>query len=292
MMEMESVDSIYERPSRVLACGSKTFYLGARTFVMGILNVTPDSFSDGGRFLGLDSAVSRAEQLIRDGADIIDIGGESTRPYSQMVSPEEELERILPLVKALVKRGIRNISIDTRNASTAMVCLDEGASWINDVSGLSHDRDMITAVRNADVLVLMHARGTPDVMQTGDIKYQNVVDEVRDFLRERVLYASENGIDTRRILVDPGIGFGKKLVHNLDLIRRLHAFQDIGIGVLCGPSRKAFIGELTGIKEPSERDIPTLGAVACSVLAGTDMVRVHNVKATVEALKVIDALAR
>jgi dihydropteroate synthase len=273
-----------------LQCGDRLLPLGQRTLVMGILNLTPDSFSDGGLFTGTDAALARAEQMLAEGADVIDIGGESTRPFAAPVSPQEELARILPVVRALCLRGIRNLSIDTRNASTWRACQYEGASWLNDVSALTHDEDMVKVAQRADVVILMHAKGTPDVMQKGEISYDNVVTDVAGFLRQRIELANQAGISSERILVDPGIGFGKKLAHNLALIRGLQELKGLGAGILCGTSRKAFIGELTGLKIASERDAASLGALSASVLAGADMVRVHDVKAAVQALKIIDAI--
>ncbi len=275
---------------RIIKCGNRVFELGTRTFVMGILNATPDSFSDGEQFLNINSALKRAESMLQAGVDVIDIGGESTRPFAPVVSLQEELARILPIVKALIYQGIGNLSIDTRNAATAKACLEEGASWINDVSAFSHDKKMLEAARNADVVVLMHSKGSPQEMQRGHIVYDDVVAEIAAHLKNRVAYAVKNGFEAKRLLVDPGIGFGKMLAHNLELIKNLHRFQGIGAGVLCGLSRKAFLGELTGVVEAGERDNGTLGALAWAAGAGADIVRVHNVKAALEALKVIDAL--
>ncbi len=258
--------------------------------VMGALNVTPDSFSDGGSYFNTDTAIAHAEQMAEDGADVIDIGGESTRPFAQPVSPREELSRVLPVVRGLVARGIRNISIDTRNASTAHACLGEGASWINDVSAFSHDQDMVHVAKNADCVVLMHARGTPDIMQAGEIAYGDVVQQIREYLIERVNFAISQGIERKKILVDPGIGFGKKLAHNIAITKNLSAFANIGAGVLYGPSRKAFIGEITGIKDAAQRDFATMAPIAIAELQGVTMVRVHNVKATVEMLSVLKQL--
>ncbi len=274
----------------MLKCGDRELLLGTRTFIMGILNITPDSFSDGGKFLSLDAALKQTDLMLQSGVDIIDIGGESTRPFAAMVSPAAELALVLPVIKALIAQGINNLSIDTRNASTAKACLEEGVSWVNDVSAFSHDEKMWEAAKHADVVVLMHSRGTPPEMQKGTIVYDNVVLDIAAYLKNRVQFAVEKGFSAQRILVDPGIGFGKKLLHNLDLIKKLDHFQGIGAGVLCGLSSKAFIGELTGITQANQRDNATLGALAWAVSAGADMVRVHNVKAVSEMLKVVDAL--
>jgi len=257
---------------------------------MGILNITPDSFSDGGDFLNADAALREAEQMIEWGADVVDIGGESTRPFAKPVPPEEELARVLPIVRVLVNHGIRQLSIDTRNASTARACFQEGVTWLNDVSAFTHDPLMIEAAKNFETVILMHSRGTPESMQAGNIAYDDVVSEVYRFLQERVQVAMYAGIEKSKLIVDPGIGFGKRLEHNLALIRSLSKFQGLGSSVLCGLSRKAFIGELTGLKDPKERDAATIGAICMASSFGADIVRVHDVKGAVHALKIVDAL--
>lgn len=277
---------VFKRP--ILKCGKNNFTLGERTYVMGILNVTPDSFSDGNLFVQTSKAIAQAELMIEYGADVIDIGGESTRPFSTPVSDEEEQKRVLPVIKALIKNGICNLSIDTRNSRTAQACLDEGVSWINDISAFEFDHQMVDVAKKADCVILMHARGLPENMQSGDLHYADVVGEIHKYLSRRVEFAISKGLDKNCILVDPGIGFGKKLEHNLVLIKKLNDFVGVGAGVLCGMSRKAFIGELTGITNAFERDNATMGALSWSVFSGADLVRVHNVKASVEVLKVVD----
>lgn len=277
----------------MIRCGDRAFDLSERCLIMGVLNVTPDSFSDGGQFAAADSALAQAQMLFEQGADIVDIGGESTNPYvSKPVDSALELERILPIVKGLVKRGMRALSIDTRHAETARICLSEGASWVNDVSAFTYDPQMVHVARSAEAVVLMHARGTPEVMQKGEIIYDDVVGEVAAYLRERVAFCKANGIDSARIIVDPGIGFGKRLEHNIALLRGLDSLRGLSAGVLSGVSRKFFLGEITGIKEPIQRDWATLGAVAHSVMLGANIVRVHNVKATKDMLKVFETLRR
>lgn len=275
-----------------LRCGDRELPLGTRTFVMGIVNVTPDSFSDGGRALDVDDAVSHALSLLEDGADVLDLGGESTRPGSKPVSPEEETARVLPVVEALVSRGVRCLSVDTRNASTAKACLEAGASWLNDVSALSHDEDMPEVAAGFDAVILMHARGEPETMQKGVIHYDDVVEEVALYLEERVALAVSRGVPKERLLVDPGIGFGKRGGHNLELTRGLARLSSIAGGVLYAPSRKRFLGELAGVSVPAERDAATVGAVCYAALHGADVVRVHDVRSAVHALRVVDALAR
>lgn len=277
----------------MIKCGDAEFDLEREFLVMGILNVTPDSFSDGGLYSSSDKAVERALELFEEGADVIDIGGESTNPFhSEPVSPKEETSRVLPIVKALVKKGFRRICIDTRHADTASACLSEGASWINDVSALTFDSCMVKAVMPADALVLMHSRGTPQEMQKGVIEYDDVVGQVRGYLKQRVDFCEAHGISRARIIVDPGIGFGKKLAHNIALLQGMESLKGIAAGVLSGVSRKSFLGEITKIQNPKDRDFATLGAVLHSMLNGANVVRVHNVKATREMLKVFQTLTK
>ena len=275
-----------------LRCGDRVFALGARTHVMGVVNVTPDSFSDGGAFSDAGAAVAHGERLLAEGADVLDVGGESTRPGAAPVSPADEQARVLPVVRGLVARGARAISVDTRNASTARACLDAGAAWINDVSALRHDPAMVEAARRADAVVLMHMRGDdPRTMQSG-VAYDDVVVEVRAFLAARVAAAVAGGVAADRIVVDPGIGFGKELAHNVALLRRADALRGVGAALLVGPSRKRFLGALAGIDDAAQRDGATAGAVAWLATRGVDFVRVHDVRRAVEALRVVDALAR
>ncbi|MBL4819280.1 MAG: dihydropteroate synthase, partial [Deltaproteobacteria bacterium] len=230
------------------------------TRVAGILNLTPDSFSDGGNYFKLDKAVRHAHRMLEAGADLIDIGGESTRPGSQIIAPEEEVERVLPVVKALVSDGISQISIDTRNAKTAFACLKAGATWINDVSAFTHDPKMVFAARDAEGVILMHMRGTPQNMQQGPIIYSDVIGEIKTYLAERIEYALNNNLRREQIIIDPGIGFGKTLEHNIEILCRLDELKTLG-PVMVGPSRKRFIGELTGVSNAAERDFGTVGAV-------------------------------
>jgi dihydropteroate synthase len=269
-----------------LRCGDRSFALGARTFVMGIVNVTPDSFSGDGRAL-VDVAVAHALRLLDEGADLVDVGGESTRPGATPVAPDDELARVLPVVRALVARGVRCISVDTRHASTARACLDAGASWINDVSALD-DAAMPSVAARADALVLMHWRKAASHDAKGDhVAYVDVVEEVRSFLAQRVALS---GLPAERVVLDPGIGFGKSVDDNLALLK---AGRSLGAhAVLLGPSRKRFIGALSGVDDASQRVAGSLGAVAVAAMHGADFVRVHDVKQAVECLKVVDAAVR
>jgi dihydropteroate synthase len=271
--------------------GDRVFDCGERTLVMGVLNVTPDSFSDGGRFFGPVLATRHAVQMVADGADIVDVGGESTRPGSDAVPAAEEMRRVLPVIERLVEEipGVP-ISIDTRKPEVAAAALEAGASIVNDVSA-GRSPGMFDVVRGAGAaMVLMHMKGEPKTMQEQP-RYEDVVGEVRGFLHERVEAAGFAGIDAARMAVDPGIGFGKDLQHNLVLMRHLDALLDLGRPVLVGPSRKRFIGALLDLPE-SERVEGTAGAVAWLVARGAHVVRVHDVKEMVRVVRVVDAIAR
>jgi dihydropteroate synthase len=274
-----------ERPT--LTCGDRALKLGARTFVMGVVNVTPDSFSDGGDLPTLDAALAHARALLEAGADVLDVGGESTRPGAAAVSVAEEQDRVIPLVEALAAEGVRSISVDTRNAATARAARAAGAAWLNDVSALTWDEEMPAAARAFDAVVLMHARGTPETMQAGVIEYDAVVDDIAAYLAARL---DESGLDPARVLVDPGIGFGKRLEHNVALTRGLERVRGRAAGVLYGPSRKRFLGEITGVDEAARRDPATHAAVALAAGWGADVVRVHDVGGAVQAVRVSDAL--
>ncbi|MFZ9887359.1 MAG: dihydropteroate synthase [Myxococcota bacterium] len=273
-------------------CGFREFLLGTRTHVLGVVNVTPDSFSDGGHTLDVDRAIQHGTRMMAEGADIVDVGGESTRPGAVPVGEETEIARVVPVIEGLVRAGVTAISVDTRNAATARAAVRAGARWLNDVSALQHDPQMIEVAPEFDAVILMHARGDPATMQEVPIVYEDVVGEVRRFLEQRVAYAVAHGVAAEKLLVDPGIGFGKLLEHNLALSRSLDLLRGDAAGVVYGPSRKRFLGELTGIRVPAERDRATLGAVSFAASRGADIVRVHDVKGTVEALQVVDALAR
>ncbi len=261
-----------------------------RVRVMGVLNATPDSFSDGGRFVDRSAAIAAALAMADEGADIIDIGGESTRPAALPVDPEEEKERVIPLITALRRESPSlRISIDTRNASTARHALDAGADMVNDVSALS-DPAMAPLIAHAGVpLVLMHLRGTPQTMQR-DTHYDDLLGNLSDFLAERAKSATEAGIPGDRILVDPGFGFGKSPRGNEEILRQLKALTSLGLPLLVGMSRKRFIGERTGVVLPDARLAGSLAAAVAAALAGASVVRVHDVRATREALAVASAL--
>lgn len=270
--------------------GDRAFDSSERTLVMGILNVTPDSFSDGGTFLDRATAVAHATLMVDDGADILDVGGESTRPGSDPVPADEELSRVRPVIERLVEQHPAiPVSIDTRKADVAAEALDAGATIVNDVSG--SDPEMFDVVREREAaVVLMHMRGDPKTMQEAP-HYDDVVGEVHEYLRQRIEAAELAGIDPERIAVDPGIGFGKDLDQNLELMRGVGALLDLGRPVLVGPSRKRFIGAILDLPE-DERVEGTIGAVVWMVGQGAHIVRVHDVREVVRAVRVADAIAR
>jgi dihydropteroate synthase len=257
--------------------------------IMGILNVTPDSFSDGGEFFEFGGAVDHGLEMARDGAAIIDIGGESTRPGAKSMPAAEQIRRVVPVIEALAERTDVPISIDTHDIEVARAALDAGAAIINDITALAGERMAELAAGQEVPVVLMHMQGTPATMQL-EPTYSDVVTEVRDFLVERAGRAEREGIPHQRIFIDPGIGFGKTLHHNLLLLRNLDKLVATGYRVLVGPSRKAFIGKLTGWETPSDRVFGTAAAVAICAAAGVSIVRVHDVAEMRDILKVAQAI--
>jgi dihydropteroate synthase len=258
---------------------------------MGVINVTPDSFSDGGEFFEKERAVDQALHFAADGADLIDIGGESTRPYSKGISAEEEMNRVIPVIEALKKELTLPISIDTLKSQVAREALRCGASMVNDIGALRSDPGMASVVADAGVpVILMHMKGTPADMQAHPT-YDDVAAEIIDFLRKAIDQAVSWGIRRERIIVDPGIGFGKTFDHNLEILRELGRFQCLDAPILVGSSRKAFIGRILD-KKVHERDTGTMATVAAAVMNGAHIVRVHNVKQAVETVRVIDAIKR
>jgi len=271
----------------------KEYDLSRRTLVMGVLNITPDSFSDGGQFLEPRKAVEQGRRLVDEGADILDVGGESTRPGSRPLPPEEELRRVIPVIEELSGKISIPISIDTRKAGVAEGALQAGAEMVNDVSALRHDGDMAEVVARWKVpVVLMHMRGTPETMQT-DPHYDDLIGEIRGFFRERMDFAISRGIAREGIILDPGIGFGKSLEegHNLILLKHLRSFQDLGQPLLVGTSRKAFLGRILNLP-PGEREEGTLATVAVAIQNGANIVRAHEVKRTRRVVQVADAILR
>jgi dihydropteroate synthase len=257
--------------------------------VMGVLNVTPDSFSDGGEFFDTNEAIEHGLKMAAEGAAIIDVGGESTRPGSASVSAEEQIRRVVPVIEALAKKVDVPISIDTTNCEVAETTLNAGAAMINDITALSDQRMGELAAERGVPVVLMHIQGTPATMQI-EPKYKDVVGEVRRFLLERAKRAEQLGIDKSKIFIDPGIGFGKTNEHNLLLLRDIDRFVDSGYRVCVGTSRKSFISKITGKEKPTDRIFGTAATVALCAAAGVSIVRVHDVAEMVDVVKIINAV--
>lgn len=269
--------------------GDYLLQFNRRTLVMGILNVTPDSFSDGGKYINRDDAISHGIKLAAEGSDIIDIGGESTRPGAEPLSLEDELNRVIPVIKKLAKEVQIPISIDTYKSEVAREALDAGASIINDISGLKSDDKMAGIAAEYDVpVVVMHIKGTPRDMQINP-HYENMMSEVRNSLAESVNIALNAGVDKNKIIVDPGIGFGKDLMDNFSLIKNLDYFKSLGHFILIGPSRKSFLWKTLDVS-PDETIEATAAAVTACIMAGADIVRIHDVKEVMNAVKVADLI--
>lgn len=280
-LDINKVDFIFKSLSR-------EWNLSSKTLVMGVLNVTPDSFSDGGQFTSIDSSLVRAIEMVEEGADIIDVGGESSRPGAKPVTVQEELKRVLPVVEALAKKGIA-VSVDTTKARVAREVINCGAEIINDISAMESDVEMAEVVRDSGVgVILMHKRGASETMQS-DVVYENIVGEVSSYLKERLEFATSFGIEKNKIALDPGIGFGKSVEGNLELLKNIDKFCDLGCPVLIGTSRKSFLGNLLDLKT-DERLIPSVATVVASVMSGASIVRVHDVSETVEAVTIARAI--
>jgi dihydropteroate synthase len=258
---------------------------------MGILNVTPDSFSDGGHFFSTESASDQAEKMILDGADIIDIGGESSRPGSSPVSPAQQCERVLPVIQAIHdSHPDTPISIDTTSSEVARNALDCGACIINDISGLTYDNSMSSLAGKTQAgIVIMHMQGTPQNIQNKP-QYQNCVTDIASWLHQRIVALTDHGIAKTCMVIDPGIGFGKKCVHNLEILNQLAHFTSLGQPILIGASRKRFIGETGKTENPSDRLPGSLAALTCAVLQGANVLRVHDVKESIQATRVATAI--
>lgn len=263
-----------------------------RTYIMGILNVTPDSFSDGGLYFDEKSAIERAYKLIEEGADILDIGGESTRPGSDPVPVEEELRRTIPVIKKIAKSLPIPISIDTYKAEVARQALEAGASMVNDISGLRFDPEMPKVIAEYNVpVIIMHIKGRPKDMQNNPT-YEALIPEIMDYFRVSIRLAHKFGIPDDRIIIDPGIGFGKTFDHNLQILKNLKEFKKMGKPVAIGASRKAFIGKILDEPDPSKRLEGSLAVAAISIFNGANILRVHDVKETKKVAKVADAIKR
>ena len=286
---MNSLDALVSQEHWILSTRSGSIDAARRTALMGVVNVTPDSFSDGGRYLDSEKAIARGIRLAQEGADIIDVGGESTRPGSRPLSAQEEMGRVLPVIRGLSRAVSIPISVDTYKAEVARVALDEGADMVNDISALRFDPAMAPLIAAERVpVVLMHMQGNPQTMQQRPY-YQNVVEEVKEFLLGRIRFALGAGVGADRIIIDPGIGFGKELDHNLALLRGLSALASLGYPILLGLSRKIFIGKLLDVG-PEGRLEGSLAASVAAVLAGANMIRTHDVKETLQAIRIADAL--
>ena len=272
-------------------CRGKSLTLGLHTHVMGILNVTPDSFSDGGCYLDVEQAVAHAELMVAEGATLIDIGGESSRPGASPVSINEELARILPVIRAIVDTVDVLLSVDTYKAEVARHALEAGAHLINDITALRGDTAMAAVVSEMEAgLILMHMKGTPRTMQQAP-QYDDVVSEICDSLQKRIEAAESQDIRADHIIIDPGIGFGKTIEHNLEILKRLSEFRRLHKPLLIGTSRKSFIGNILDLPV-TERAEGTTATVCWAIAQGADIVRVHDVKANVRAAQMTDALYR
>jgi dihydropteroate synthase len=278
--------------SGILSVNQHSFHWGERTYLMGILNVTPDSFSDGGDFNTIEKALTQAKQFVATGADIIDVGGQSTRPGAEQISLEEELNRVIPVIKALRDEIAIPISIDTTRASVAQAAVESGADMVNDISGGTYDADMLPVVAELGVpIVLMHIRGTPKTMlQLTD--YQDLVGEVYRFLEGQIEKAIHAGIDRDRIIIDPGIGFAKTYEQSLELLRRLREFHSLDRPILVGPSRKSFIGRILNQNDPKSRVWGTAAACCAAIAGSADILRVHDVAQMYDVCRVADAIWR
>lgn len=273
--------------------------LGRRTCIMGILNVTPDSFSDGGRFLSHDAALSQAKRMIEDGADILDIGGESSRPFSEPISAEAEARRVVPVIEHLAGKIDVPISIDTTKAVVARRAMDAGAAIINDISALRFDPEMgAVAAETGALVILMHMLGEPKTMQV-DPRYDDLIGDIKGFLENAVKRAEAAGIPRSNIIIDPGIGFGKNVSHNLALIKHIHQFSGLGRPVLIGPSRKAFIRKLLAGDNDAAHEMAadhesvetgTQAALSAAILSGAHIIRVHDVARARATATIIDAI--
>lgn len=284
---LENYDS---KKVRIMDCAGKEVEFGNRTLIMGVLNVTPDSFSDGGKYNTFDSALAQAEKMILEGADIIDVGGESSRPGAEPVSIDEEKSRVLPVIEEIAGKYEVLISIDTYKPSVARAAVDSGASIINDITALE-DNEMVQVAADTNVgVVLMHMQGNPKTMQKSP-HYESLISDIANFLSDRVEKGVEGGISPERLIIDPGIGFGKKYEHNIEILRRLKEFRSLGIPILIGTSRKSFIGKTLDLSI-EERMEGTAATITVAIMNGADIVRVHDVKQMKRVAKMTDVICR
>jgi dihydropteroate synthase len=286
---LETLLTNVRRTRLTIPCRTQTLVVGEKTLIMGAINITPDSFSDGGLYLQPERAVDLALDMVAQGVDIIDIGGESTRPGSRGVDAEEELRRIIPVIQGITAQTDTLLSVDTRKARVAREALEAGCQIVNDVTALRFDSEMAhIAAHHGAVIVLMHMRGTPETMQR-DIHYASLISEIITYLRESIDLAEKGGIDREKIIIDPGIGFGKTVDHNLAIIKHLYQFRILGQPILIGTSRKSFIGKILDL-DVDKREEGTLASVVASILHGAHIVRVHDVRNAVRAARIADAV--
>ncbi len=270
----------------------KFFAWGDRTYLMGIINVTPDSFSDGGDFNSVEAAVKQAEKAIVNGVDILDIGGQSTRPNAEKVTFEEELNRVIPVIKAIRKKTNIPISIDTTVAEVAAAAIKVGADIVNDISGATFDDNMLAIVANLDAtIILMHSRGTPKTMQQMTA-YQDLIEEIYQFLEQRIKAAIIAGINSEKIIIDLGIGFAKTHQQNIDLLKNIARFKNLSLPILIGTSRKSFIGQIINNTNPKERIWGTAATCCAAIANGTDILRIHDVAEMYDVCRTADVLWR
>ena len=281
-----------KEPSKDITTKGFRLALSEKTYVMGVLNVTPDSFSDGGKFFNKDKAIAQGLSMARDGADIIDVGGESTRPGAGDLNIEEEIARTAPVIEGLSKKLKIPISIDTRKSEVAEAAIKAGASMINDVSGLRHDPRLAdVAAKYGVAIILMHMKGTPRNMQDNP-EYNNLMKEIIDSLKGSIGIAKEAGVAEDKIIVDPGIGFGKGVEHNLEILRSLGELKSLGRPICIGTSRKSFIGKVLNIPNADDRLAGTLATCVMAVTNGADILRVHDVKDCREAAAMVDSVLK
>ncbi len=281
----------FQTPSQTIRCKKKILPLHERTHLMAIVNVTPDSFSDGGLYMDADKAISRGIELASQGADIIDIGGESTRPGSDPLPLDEELRRVIPVIEGISAKVNTPLSIDTYKSAVAKKAIEAGAEMINDISGLKFDLKMAHVAAKYDVpVVLMHIKGTPKVMQL-DVHYDCLLTEIMEYLEEGIEIAEEAGIDAGQIIIDPGIGFGKSAEDNLKIIRHLAELRSLGKPILLGPSRKSFIGKVLNVPV-DQREEGTLASISAAIMNGANILRVHDVGPAKKAAQMVDAILR
>jgi dihydropteroate synthase len=275
---------------RLWKIGDRVFDLSRQGMIMGVLNVTPDSFSDGGEFFAVDQAVEHGVRMATEGAHIVDIGGESTRPRAEPISAQEELRRVIPVIEQLRKKSEVIISIDTSKAEVARVAVRAGASIVNDITGGRGDEEMMPLMaKTKSAFIIMHMQGTPLTMQVAP-QYKNVVSEIADFFRQQYARAIVYNIDPMAIAFDPGIGFGKTLEHNLELLAQIERLRECDRPIVVGVSRKSFLGKLINSKQMSDRSAPGVALTSLLRARGADVLRVHDVKENVNALKVTDAI--